>query len=106
MSAVGIGLLALAGLTLLLTGLPAFAVLIFAAAVGAVVALASGQVSIDLIGGALTARLINLLESDLLQALPLFVLMGVLINRMEVAPAVFRTATWLLPKRPGGPVMA
>jgi tripartite ATP-independent transporter DctM subunit len=106
MGAVGVGLLALVGLALVLTGLPAFAALIFAAAVGAVLALAGGQVSVDLIGGALTARLINLLENDLLQALPLFVLMGVLLNRMEVAQAVFRTLAWLLPKQPGGPVMA
>ena len=48
-------------------------------------------------------RLINLLESDLLQALPLYVLMGVLLNRMSVAPAVFRTLLWLLPNRPGAP---
>jgi tripartite ATP-independent transporter DctM subunit len=106
MSALGLGLLALAGVMLIFTGLPAFAVLIFAATVGAVLALAAGEITLGLLGGALTARLVNLLENDLLQALPLFVLMGVLLNRMEVVPAVFRTLAWLLPRRPGGPVVA
>jgi TRAP-type C4-dicarboxylate transport system permease large subunit len=46
-----------------------------------------------------------MLESDLLQALPLYVLMGVLLNRMSVAPAVFRMLLWVLPKRPGAPLV-
>ena len=39
----------------------------------------------------MSSRLINLFESDLLQALPLYVLMGALLNRLTVAPALFRT---------------
>jgi tripartite ATP-independent transporter DctM subunit len=90
---------------LVLTGLPAYAVLIFAAGLGAAAALTSGSIPFALLG-TLPGRLINLLESDLLQALPLYVLMGVLLNRMSVAPAVFRTLLWLLPNRPGAPVVA
>jgi tripartite ATP-independent transporter DctM subunit len=105
MGVLGLALIALVGVVLVLTGLPAYAVLIFAAGLGAAIAVASGTVPLALLG-ALPGRLINLLESDLLQALPLYVLMGVLLNRMSVAPAVFRTLLWLLPKRPGAPVVA
>jgi tripartite ATP-independent transporter DctM subunit len=105
MSVLGLGLLVLVGLALVLTGLPAFAVLIFAALVGALSGLATGAITPGLLG-VLPGRLINLLENDLLQALPLFVLMGVLLNRMEIASAVFRTLAWLLPRRAGGPVVA
>src|SRR5947208_3602522 len=105
MGAVGLALIALVGVVLVLTGLPAYAVLIFAAVLGAAAAVLSGSIPFVLLG-TLPGRLINLLESDLLQALPLYVLMGVLLNRMSVAPAVFRTLLWLLPNRPGAPVVA
>ena len=105
MGALGLALIALVGVVLVLTGLPAYAVLIFAAVLGATVAVLSGSIPFVLLG-TLPGRLINLLESDLLQALPLYVLMGVLLNRMSVAPAVFRTLLWLLPNRPGAPVLA
>lgn len=101
----GLGLIAVVGLVLVLTGLPAYCVLIFAVVIGACGAVLIGGVSVAVLGS-LSARLVNLLESDLLQALPLFVLMGVLLNRMSVAPAVFRTLLWLLPKRPGAPLVA
>jgi tripartite ATP-independent transporter DctM subunit len=105
MGELGLGLIALVGVVLVATGLPAFAVLIFAAVLGATAAVASGSIPFVLLG-TLPGRLINLLESDLLQALPLYVLMGVLLNRMNVASAVFRTLLWLLPNRPGAPVVA
>ena len=105
MAALGLVLLAFVGVTLVLTGLPAYAVLILAAVLGAAAAVATGSVPLALLG-ALPGRLINLLESDLLQALPLYVLMGVLLNRLTVAPAVFRTLLGLLPRRAGAPVVA
>jgi tripartite ATP-independent transporter DctM subunit len=105
MSAFGLALLAFVGVTLVLTGLPAYAVLILAAVIGAVVGVASGHIPFDLLG-ALPGRLINLFENDLLQALPLYVLMGVLLNRMGIAPALFRTLVWILPRRPGAPLVA
>ena len=100
MGAIGLALIALVGVVLVLTGLPAYAVLIFAAVLGATAAVLSGSIPFVLLG-TLPGRLINLLESDLLQALPLYVLMGVLLNRMSVAPAVFRTLLWLLAQPPG-----
>src|SRR5499426_2093721 len=105
MAAFGLALLAFVAVTLILTGLPAYAVLILAAVLGAVAAVASGSVPLALLG-TLAGRLINLFESDLLQALPLYVLMGALLNRLTVAPAVFRTLLATLTGRPGTPVLA
>jgi TRAP-type mannitol/chloroaromatic compound transport system permease large subunit len=48
---------------------------------------------------------VNLLESDLLQALPLYVLMGVLLDRLEVASAIFGTGMALMPRRFGAPLV-
>ena len=100
MSGLGLALLALVGLLMVTTGLPAYVVLLFAATIGAIAAVGSGQVPVEILG-ALPSRLVNLLESDLLQALPLFVLMGALLNRIAVVPALFKTLVWLLPRRPG-----
>lgn len=105
MGGFGLGLIALVGLVLVLTGLPAFAILIMAAVIGAGGAVLIGGVPAAVLGS-LPTRLINLFESDLLQALPLYVLMGVLLNRMRLAPALFRTLLWVLPKRPGAPLVA
>jgi tripartite ATP-independent transporter DctM subunit len=105
MAGFGLALLALVGVTLILTGLPAYAVLLFAAVMGAATAVLSGSVPLALLG-TLSSRLLNLFESDLLQALPLYVLMGALLNRLTVAPAVFRTLHAMLPRRPGTPVLA
>jgi TRAP-type mannitol/chloroaromatic compound transport system permease large subunit len=105
MGFLGLGLIALVGITLILTGLPSYAVLIFAAVIGVAAAVLTGSVPLALLS-ALPTRLINLLESDLLQALPLYVLIGVLLNRMTVGPAIFKTILWLLPRRSGAPVAA
>src|SRR5262245_35669860 len=105
MPALGLVLLALVGMTLLLTGLPAYAVLIFAAVLGAGIGVVSGTIPMALLG-TVSTRLFNLFESDLLQALPLYVLMGALLNRLTLAPAVFRTLLSLLPPRPGTAVVA
>ncbi|MBF9234116.1 TRAP transporter large permease subunit [Microvirga alba] len=100
MAWVGLALLPLIGLALILTGLPAFIVLIGASGLGALAAAWSGS------GGllsALPARLTNLFENDLLQALPLFVLMGALLNRLPLADILFRTGTGLMRGSPSGP---
>src|SRR5262249_42606175 len=84
----GLGLLLLVAAGIVLTGLPAFVVLIAAASLGALTGLASGAVPFSLLT-ALPGRLINLLENDLLQALPLYVLMGLLLDRLPIAQALF-----------------
>src|SRR5499426_2270615 len=105
MAGFGLALLACVGAALILTGLPAYVVLILAAVLGAVAAVAGGSAPLALLG-TLSSRLINLFESDLLQALPLYVLMGALLNRLTVAPAMFRTLLGLLPRQPGTAVVS
>jgi tripartite ATP-independent transporter DctM subunit len=101
----GLGLLALVAAGIVLTGLPAFLVLLTAASAGAVLAVGSGTVPLGLVA-ALPSRLVNLLENDLLQALPLYVLMGALLDRLPIADALFRTGLRVLPKSPAAPLVA
>jgi len=97
MSWVGIALLLAAGMALILTGLPAWVVLLLASITGAIAAVIGGA-SLDVFA-ALPSRLIGLLENDLLQAIPLYVLMGALIDRLPITEAVFRTLSAVLPGR-------
>lgn len=97
MSLVGLLLLVAAAITLVVTGLPAFVVLIGAALVGGLVAIAGGlPVAVF---AALPSRLVGLLENDLIQAIPLYVLMGALIDRLPIAGAIFRTLARVVPGR-------
>ncbi|WP_293857019.1 TRAP transporter large permease subunit [uncultured Alsobacter sp.] len=105
MALFGLGLLLLAALGLVLTGLPAFLVVFAAAVVGALGGLLTGQIAPSILA-ALPSRVVNLLESDLLQALPLYVLMGALMNRLPVGSALFRTAVGLMPKSGAAPAVA
>ena len=105
MPATGLGLLFLVGLGIVFTGLPAFVILIGAATVGATVVVLTGTVPISLLT-ALPSRLINLFENDLLQALPLYVTMGLLLDRLPVADALYRAGLSLLPRRPSAPLVS
>jgi tripartite ATP-independent transporter DctM subunit len=100
----GLGLLILAGLGVVFTGVPAAVVLLATACFGVVIGSVSGDVPVQLLG-VLPERLINLLENDLLQAIPLYVLMGALINRLPIADALYRCCLALLPG-PAGPVVS
>lgn len=88
-----IGLAMLAGVALgaLATGLPVWGVLISLATMGAAASVALDP-STGAVLAALPSRLVGLLESDLLQALPLFVFMGALLNRLPLARILFRAA--------------
>jgi len=74
-----------------LHGLPAALVLVAVASLGAILGIAAGTFDVATLG-ALPTRLINLFENDLLQALPLYVTMGLLLDRLPVADALYRTA--------------
>jgi TRAP-type mannitol/chloroaromatic compound transport system permease large subunit len=100
----GLSLLVLVGLGIVFTGIPAAIVLLAAACFGAVVGEISGAVPVQLLG-VLPERLINLLESDLLQAIPLYVLMGALINRLPLADALYRCGLAIVPG-PAAPVVS
>src|SRR5690242_8189284 len=105
MAWLGIALLGLVGLGIILTGLPAAVVLVSAASFGALLELVSGVIDLSTLG-ALPSRLINLFENDLLQALPLYVTMGLLLNRLPIADALYRASNALLPKKPSAPLVS
>ncbi len=68
--------------------------------------MALGIVDISIFN-ALPNRVVGLLESDLLQALPLFAAMGALLNRLPLADILFRSGVALGRGRPGAaPVSA
>lgn len=101
----GLGLLLLVAAGIVLTGLPAFVVLIAVACFGALGGLMTGAVPFSLLT-ALPGRLVNLLENDLLQALPLYVLMGLLLDRLPIAQALFRSGLAVLPRSPSAPLVS
>jgi tripartite ATP-independent transporter DctM subunit len=104
-AAIGLALLVLVGLGIALTGLPAGIVLIAVACLGAGIGVATDQVPATLLA-VLPGRLINLLDNDLLQAIPLYVLMGALIDRLPLADALYRSALAVLPRGPAAPAAA
>ena len=75
MSALGLFLIAGVAVGVIATGLPTYLILLLASTIGALAGLATGQFTPAILGS-LPPRLISLLESDLLQALPLYLLMG------------------------------
>jgi tripartite ATP-independent transporter DctM subunit len=101
----GFALLILVGVGIISTGQPAAFVLIAVASIGAVLGVASGTIPFSLLS-ALPGRLINLFENDLLQALPLYVTMGLLLGRLPVADVLYRTSNALLPKRASAPLVS
>src|SRR6516164_3585718 len=100
----GLSLLLLVGVGVVFTGIPAAVVLLAASCFGAVAAALSGAMPVQLLG-ALPERLINLLKNDLLQAIPLYVLMGALINRLPIADALYRCCLAVVPG-PAAPVVS
>jgi tripartite ATP-independent transporter DctM subunit len=102
---VGLALLALVGAGIIFTGLPAAIVLVAVASLGAILGIATGTIDPATLG-ALPTRLINLFENDLLQALPLYVTMGLLLDRLPVADALYRTSNAILPRKPSAPLVS
>jgi tripartite ATP-independent transporter DctM subunit len=98
-------MLAAVALGLAATGLPAFIVLIGVALLFALLGLAFGDISLSILT-ALPLRLIGLLENDLLQALPLYVLMGALLNRLPLAESLFRAGNALFARSAAAPLLA
>src|SRR5437764_2201610 len=105
MAAFGLALLLLVALGIVLTGLPAFVILIGAATIGAAAGVLTDTVPLSLLS-ALASRLINLFENDLLQALPLYVMMGLPLDRLPGADALYRGGLAVLPRRPAAPLVS
>src|SRR5438270_3039457 len=84
-------MLAVVAVALVATGLPAWLVLVGWSLVFATAGIAGGLFDASFVA-AIYPRLVGLLENDLLQALPLYVLMGVIIARTSLAPTLFTAA--------------
>jgi tripartite ATP-independent transporter DctM subunit len=105
MEAAGLWMLLAVAMVLLGTGLPAFAVLMGVSVLFAAVGVATGSLEFSLLT-ALPARIIGLLENDLLQALPLYVFMGALLNRLPLADRLFRCGVALGGRSNAAPALA
>src|SRR3974377_1886260 len=101
----GLALLLLVGVGIISTGLPAAFILIGVATLGALLGIATDTIPFSLLS-ALPNRLVNLFENDLLQALPLYVTMGLLLGRLPVADALYRPRIALAPKRVWAPLVS
>jgi TRAP-type mannitol/chloroaromatic compound transport system permease large subunit len=104
METAGVAMLAAVAVLLLATALPAWIVLIGVAFVASCAGIAAGVFSVSLLEG-LPSRLVGLFENDLLQALPLYVLMGAMLNRLPLADTLFRVLGAVLARtRAGAPL--
>src|SRR5438270_4847598 len=101
----GLALLVLVGVCIVSTGLTAAVVLVAVAICGAILGVVAGAIDVATLG-ALPSRLINLLENDLLQALPLYVTMGLLLDRLPVADALYRASNAVLPRSSSAPLVS
>ena len=105
MESAGIWMLAGVGVLLVATGLPAWIVLLAVALAFSIGGIALGAVPLPLLS-AVPARLVGLLENDLLQALPLYVLMGALLNHLPLAEIMFRAGNRALARTGAGGALA
>jgi len=105
MEAAGLWMLLAVAVVLLGTGLPAFAVLMGVSVAASAIGLIFGAVEPSLLT-ALPSRIIGLLENDLLQALPLYVFMGALLNRLPLADRLFRCGVALGGRSSAAPALA
>ncbi|NML45641.1 TRAP transporter large permease subunit [Ramlibacter sp. G-1-2-2] len=88
MASAGLWMLALLAALVVATGLPVWALLVGVASLFAALGVALSAFDSSVLS-AVYPRLTNLLEMDLLQAMPLYVFIGVLLQRLPVADALF-----------------
>ncbi|MDB5872873.1 MAG: hypothetical protein JWQ07_2315 [Ramlibacter sp.] len=106
MNSIGLWMLLALAILVIATGLPVWALLIGVASAFAAFGMATGAFG-GAILSALGPRIISLLEHDLLQAMPLYVFIGVLLQRLAVADALFASAARLFrPLGSGTPLAA
>ena len=104
-AASGVVMLIVVAALLVTTGLPAWVVLIGVASASALAGLAVDAFTLPILT-AIPARLVGLMENDLLQALPLYVLMGALLHHLPFAHQLFRVASYTLDRSGAGAVLA
>lgn len=100
MTTAGLWMLLALGVLVTTTGLPVWALLLGSSSAFAVAGMLLGAVDFNVLS-ALSPRIVGLLDSDLLQALPLYVFIGVLLQRVAVADSIFSTLLRIF--RPFGP---
>jgi tripartite ATP-independent transporter DctM subunit len=105
MESMGLWMLVTLGVILIATGLPAWIVLIGVAMAFALGGVIAGVVEPSWLS-AMPGRLLGLLENDLLQALPLYVFMGALLNRLPLARMLFRAGCAALKRTPAAAPLA
>src|SRR5260370_30197606 len=105
MEAAGLLMLALAVGLLIATGLPAFVVLIGVSVAFSALGIVTGALPYALLP-ALPLRIVGLLETDILQALPLYVLMGALLDRLPLAETLFRAGSAALSRTRSAPLLS
>jgi tripartite ATP-independent transporter DctM subunit len=101
MALLGLCLIVCAGLLITLTGLPAFLILCLLSLGGALCGIVWDHLPVTVFA-VLPTRLINLFENDLLQALPLYVWIGVLLDRLPVTAALYQTLRAVFGSKGGG----
>jgi TRAP-type mannitol/chloroaromatic compound transport system permease large subunit len=84
----GLWMLGVLAVLIILTGLPVWTLLIGTASGFAAVGWALGLIDLRVLS-AISGRTLGLLENDLLQALPLYVFVGVLLQRLTLADTLF-----------------
>ena len=105
MSGAGLAMFVLALLGIVVTGLPVYAVLLAVAALFSVFGVMAGVFDTSLLG-ALPFRIVGLLEHDLLQALPLYALIGALLNRLPLAETLHRATMRLFSRSHAAPELS
>ena len=105
MATTGLWMLAAVAVALIATGLPAWIVLIGVALTFSAGGLFVGAFTLPILT-AVPARILGLLENDLLQALPLYVLMGALLNHLPLAQTLFRATSRALQRSGAGTALA
>jgi len=105
MADAGFYMLACVPVLLLATGLPAFMVLILVAAGFAAFGVLVHAIPYEFLT-ALPQRIVGLLELDIIQALPLYVLMGALLNRLPLADILFRAGNALFARTSAAPLLS
>ena len=105
MATTGLWMMAAVAVALIATGLPAWIVLIGVAVAFSAGGLIVGAFTLPILT-AVPARILGLLENDLLQALPLYVLMGALLNHLPLAQTLFRATSRALQRSGAGTALA
>ncbi|MGZ3240877.1 MAG: TRAP transporter large permease subunit, partial [Burkholderiaceae bacterium] len=104
MGAIGLWMLLVTAILMAISGLPAWIVLIGTSMIFTVGGLVSGLFTLPLFF-ALPSRILGLLEHDLLQALPLYVLIGMMLNRLPLIEILFRVGNRLLRRTSAAPYL-